>query len=127
MDDARLAPGAFARFYAPLIATSYLLTATNPVVAAALARTQDPAPALAGYGVAFALIGVLYAPLLVFQQVAAARLARARGAAEAVDVPATRMGRAIAERLSAEGAGGRAKGARGGGRTAPCPRASRLG
>jgi hypothetical protein len=58
----------------PLIATSYLLTATNPLLAAALARTPDPATALAGYGVAFALIGVFYAPLLVVQQVAAARL-----------------------------------------------------
>lgn len=64
----------FGRFYLPLIATSYLLTSTNPLLAAALARTSDPATALAGYGVAFALIGVLYAPLLVVQQVAAARL-----------------------------------------------------
>ena len=64
----------FARFYLPLIATSYLLTATNPLLAAALARTVDPATALAGYGVAFALIGVIYAPLLVVQQVAAQRL-----------------------------------------------------
>lgn len=62
------------RFYLPLVATSYLLTATNPLLAAALARTSDPATALAGYGVAFALMGVLYAPLLVIQQVAAARL-----------------------------------------------------
>ncbi len=65
---------AFGRFYLPLVATSYLLTATNPLLAAALARTTDPAMALAGYGVAFALIGVLYAPLLVVQQVATARL-----------------------------------------------------
>ena len=67
-------PRTFARFYIPLVATSYLLTATNPLLAAALARTSDPATALAGYGVAFALIGVIYAPLLVVQQVAAARL-----------------------------------------------------
>jgi len=66
--------GSFARFYLPLVATSYLLTATNPLLAAALARSSDPANALAGYGVAFALIGVLYAPLLVVQQVATARL-----------------------------------------------------
>lgn len=71
-----LGPGDFARFYLPLVATSYLLTATNPLLAAALARTSDPATALAGYGVAFALIGVLYAPLLVVQQVATARLLR---------------------------------------------------
>ncbi len=64
----------FARFYLPLVATSYLLTATNPLLAAALARTSDPATALAGYGVAFALIGVIYAPLLVVQQVTAQRL-----------------------------------------------------
>jgi hypothetical protein len=64
----------FSRFYTPLIATSLLLTATNPLLAAALARTSDPATALSGYGVAFALIGVLYAPLLVVQQLAAARL-----------------------------------------------------
>ena len=70
----RLGPIPFARFYAPLAATSLLLTVTNPLLAAALARTRDPAAALAGYGVAFALTGVLYAPLLVVQQVAAARL-----------------------------------------------------
>ena len=69
-----LGVGDFSRFYAPLIATSLLLTATNPLLAAALARTSDPATALSGYGVAFALIGVFYAPLLVLQQVAAARL-----------------------------------------------------
>ena len=69
-----MSAGFFAKFYAPLIATSFLLTATNPLVAAALARTSDPAASLAGYGVAFALIGVLYAPLLVVQQVTAARL-----------------------------------------------------
>lgn len=73
MDD-DLTPRTFARFYAPLAATSLLLTATNPLLAAALARTADPAVALAGYSVAFALTGVLYAPLLVVQQVAAARL-----------------------------------------------------
>ncbi len=64
----------FARFYAPLAATSLLLTATNPILAAALARSTDPTIALAGYSVAFAVCGVLYAPLLVVQQVAAARL-----------------------------------------------------
>ena len=69
-----LSPSFFARFYAPLVATSFLLTATNPLIAAALARTSDPAGSLAGFGVAFALIGVLYAPLLVVQQVSAARL-----------------------------------------------------
>jgi hypothetical protein len=69
-----VSPRGFARFYLPLVATSYLLTATNPLLAAALARTSDPATALAGYGVAFALIGVIYAPLLVVQQVAAQRL-----------------------------------------------------
>ncbi len=66
--------GGFAKFYLPLVATSYLLTATNPLLAAALARTSDPATSLAGYGVAFALIGVIYAPLLVVQQVTAQRL-----------------------------------------------------
>ncbi|MHC4925431.1 MAG: hypothetical protein ACYTG4_15350, partial [Planctomycetota bacterium] len=70
----RLGPFPFAKFYAPLAATSLLLTATNPLLTAALARTRDPAAALAGYGVAFALTGVLYAPLLVVQQVTAARL-----------------------------------------------------
>lgn len=73
--------GGFTRFYAPLVATSLLLTATNPLLTAALARTGDPAAALAGYGVAFSLTGVLYAPLLVFQQVAAARLLEARDVA----------------------------------------------
>ena len=64
----------FARFYVPLAATSLLLTATNPILAAALARSTDPTTALAGYSVAFAVCGVLYAPLLVVQQVVAARL-----------------------------------------------------
>ena len=64
----------FARFYTPLAATSLLLTATNPILAAALGRSVDPVIALAGYQVAFAVCGVLYAPLLVVQQVAAARL-----------------------------------------------------
>jgi hypothetical protein len=71
----------FTRFYLPLVATSYLLTSTNPLLAAALARTPDPATALAGYGVAFALIGVIYAPLLVVQQVAAQRLLQVGGLA----------------------------------------------
>ena len=66
--------GGFARFYTPLAATSLLLTATNPILAAALARSADPVIALAGYGVSFAVCGVLYAPLFVMQQVAAARL-----------------------------------------------------
>jgi hypothetical protein len=75
---ASITAGRLARFYLPLVATAYLLTATNALLAAALARTSDPATALAGYGVAFSLIGVLYAPLLVIQQVAAQRLLRAR-------------------------------------------------
>ena len=66
--------GGFARFYTPLAATSLLLTATNPILAAALARSVDPVTALAGYQAAFAVCGVLYAPLFVVQQVAAARL-----------------------------------------------------
>ena len=69
-----ISAGGFARFYTPLAATSLLLTATNPILAAALARSADPVTALAGYSVAFAVCGVLYAPLLVVQQVAAARL-----------------------------------------------------
>ena len=67
-------PAGFARFYAPLAATSLLLTSTNPILAAALGRSTDPVAALAGYGVAFSVCGVLYAPLFVVQQVAAARL-----------------------------------------------------
>ena len=74
MSASDITPGRFARFYAPLAATSLLLTATNPLLAAALARTPSPANALAGYSVAFALAGVLYSPLLVVQQVAANRL-----------------------------------------------------
>ena len=72
--DSPLSGRGFARFYTPLAATSLLLTATNPILAAALARSTDPVIALAGYQVAFAVCGVLYAPLLVVQQVAAARL-----------------------------------------------------
>lgn len=74
VQPSELSLGGLTRFYLPLVATSYLLTSTNPLLAGALARTVDPATALAGYGVAFALIGVVYAPLLIFQQVAAQRL-----------------------------------------------------
>lgn len=72
--ESLITAGGFARFYTPLAATSLLLTATNPILAAALARSVDPVTALAGYQAAFAVCGVLYAPLLVVQQVAAARL-----------------------------------------------------
>lgn len=81
MASESLTAGRFARFYAPLAATSLLLTATNPLLAAALARTPFPTAALAGYSVAFALSGVLYSPLLVTQQVAATRLLEGRGLA----------------------------------------------
>ena len=64
----------FTRFYAPLAATSLLLTATNPLLTSAMSRSVNPAVALAGFGVAFSLCGVLYSPLLVGQQVAATKL-----------------------------------------------------
>ena len=64
----------FARFYAPLAATSLLLTLTNPLLTSAMSRSVNPAIALAGFGVAFSLCGVLYSPLLVGQQVAATKL-----------------------------------------------------
>jgi progressive ankylosis protein len=64
----------FARFYAPLAATSLLLTLTNPLLTSALSRSVNPALTLAGFGVAFSLCGVLYSPLLVGQQVAATKL-----------------------------------------------------
>ncbi len=78
MPDSPLTLRRFVRFYAPLAATSLLLTVTNPLLTAALARTANPAAALAGYSVAFALCGVLYSPLLVVQQVAATRLLEGR-------------------------------------------------
>lgn len=73
-----LSAGRFVRFYAPLAATSLLLTATNPILTAALARSANPAAALAGFSVAFALCGVLYSPLLVVQQIAATRILEGR-------------------------------------------------
>jgi len=66
--------GGFTRFYAPLAATGLLLTATNPILTAAVARSSEPMAILAGFTVAFSLCGVLYSPLLVVQQVAATRL-----------------------------------------------------
>lgn len=69
-------PQGFARFYAPLAATSLLLTATHPMITAALARTPDPVSALVGFSVAFSVCGVLYSPLLVLQQVVASRILR---------------------------------------------------
>ena len=95
-ESSLLGPKRLARFYLPLAATSLLLTATNPLLTAALARTRDPAAALAGYGVAFALTGVLYAPLLVIQQVAAARLLAAGDLA-----PVRRFALALGVALSA--------------------------
>jgi hypothetical protein len=68
----------FLRFYAPLGATSLLLTATNPLLTATLSRSVNPAATLAAFGVAFSLCGVLYAPLLVGQQVVATRLLNGR-------------------------------------------------
>ncbi len=91
--------GGFARFYTPLAATSLLLTATNPILAAALARSVDPVIALAGYSVAFAVCGVLYAPLFVMQQVAAARLL-----AEASFSPVKRFAYLIGAVMSVVGA-----------------------
>lgn len=64
----------FARFYAPLAATSLLLTGTDPILMAMLARTTEPVLAPAAYFVGFSVCGVLYAPMLAMQQVAAARL-----------------------------------------------------
>lgn len=78
METKPLSAGRFARFYAPLAATSLLLTSTNPLLTAALARSTNPAAALAGFSVAFALCGVLYSPLLVVQQVAATRILEGR-------------------------------------------------
>ena len=68
----------FVRFYAPLAATSLLLTLTNPLLTSALSRNVNPAVALAGFGVAFSLCGVLYSPLLVGQTVTATRLLAGR-------------------------------------------------
>jgi hypothetical protein len=65
---------AFARFYSPLALTSVLLTGTNLLMAAALARSDEPAAALAGYSVAFAFTGLLYSALLVVQQSTAAKV-----------------------------------------------------
>ena len=78
MPKSSLTLSRFARFYAPLAATSLLLTLTNPLLASALSRNVNPAIALAGFGVAFSLCGVLYSPLLVGQQVAATRLLAGR-------------------------------------------------
>ncbi len=78
MTRGALSPGTFARFYAPLAATSLLLTGTNPLLTSALSRSVNPAMALAGFSVSFALCGVLYSPLLVAQQVAATRLLTGR-------------------------------------------------
>jgi hypothetical protein len=78
MTDSSLTLDRFARFYAPLAATSLLLTATNPLLTSAMSRSVNPATALAGFGVAFSLCGVLYSPLLVGQQVAATKLLSGR-------------------------------------------------
>ena len=74
MSESPLTLQRFGRFYVPLAATSLLLTLTNPLLASAISRSVNPAVALAGFGLAFSLCGVLYSPLLVGQQVAATRL-----------------------------------------------------
>lgn len=74
MRESLLTLTGFTRFYAPLAATSLLLTVTNPLLAGAMSRTVNPALALAGFAVAFSVCGVLYSPLLAGQQVAATRL-----------------------------------------------------
>jgi len=74
MSNSPLTLRRFARFYAPLAATSLLLTATNALLTSAMSRSVNPATALAGFGVAFSFCGVLYSPLLVGQQVAATKL-----------------------------------------------------
>jgi hypothetical protein len=47
---------------------------TNPLLASKLSRNVNVAIALAIFGVAFSLCGVLYSSLLVGQQVAATKL-----------------------------------------------------
>ena len=74
MPESPLTLNRVARFYAPLAATSLLLTVTNPLLTSAMSRSVNPAIALAGFGVAFSLCGVLYSPVLVGQQVAATKL-----------------------------------------------------
>ena len=74
MPKSSLTLSRYARFYAPLAATSLLLTFTNPLLTSAMSRSVNPAIALAGFGVAFSLCGVLYSPLLVAQQVVATKL-----------------------------------------------------
>src|SRR5260221_8930600 len=78
MSPSRLTLNRFARFYTPLGATSLLLTGTNPLLTSAMSRSVNPAIALAGFGVAFSLSGVLYSPLLAGQQVAATKLLSGR-------------------------------------------------
>lgn len=95
----RVTARTFARFYAPLAATSLLLTGTDPILMAVLARTASPTQTVAGYGVAFAVCGVLYAPMLAMQQLAATRLLN--GAALA---PVKRFAYAIGGVLSFLGA-----------------------
>lgn len=66
---------------------------------AVLARAANPTQTLAGYGVAFAACGVLYAPMLAMQQVAAARLLEGGALA-----PVKRFAYAIGAALSLTGA-----------------------
>ena len=78
MPESPLTLNRFARFYAPLAATSLLLTVTNPLLISAMSRSVNASVALAGFGVAFSLCGVLYSPVLVGQQVAATKLLHGR-------------------------------------------------
>jgi len=61
-------------FYLPLVATSQMMTLSNPLLNLHLSRADDPRVPLAGYSVAFGIGVLLNAPLLTLPNVGAALL-----------------------------------------------------
>lgn len=62
--------GEITRFYIPLAATSILMMVTHSVISSAVARTPDPAVALAAYSAAYSLGQVFESPCYGMQRMA---------------------------------------------------------
>lgn len=60
-----LTAGAIFRFWSPLAATWFMMSAEGPFVAAIIARLADPVPNLAAYGVALAIGFVAESPIIM--------------------------------------------------------------
>jgi hypothetical protein len=78
MSAPRHRPRGLLPFYLPLVATSQMMTLSNPLLNLHLSRAEDPSLPLAAYSVAFGLSVVLNAPLLTLPNVGAGLLENER-------------------------------------------------